>query len=132
MTLLFKKIRNRFYRLCLLVLRRDGGGQIPLLRPIIAELGMIAAFDFHDVFRVIDVILHALIQRAVNRESILGRIVPIEVRAQKDQPSTISGCSEANFEAIAPPMECPARYQWRIWGNCRITSSAAPGSKIAI
>ena len=53
------------YHLSLRLLRRNGGRKIPLLRAVVAELSVIAAFDLHNVFRVVDVILHTLVEGTV-------------------------------------------------------------------
>ena len=99
------KIRDSLHRLGLLFLRRDRGGHIFLLRPVIAELGVIAALNFHHVLCVVDLVLHTLVQGAVDGNGIGRRIVAIEVAPSKIKPSTSSGCSEANWEAMAPHME---------------------------
>ena len=59
------KIRDSLHRLGLLFLRRDRGGQISFLRPVVAELGVVATLDFHDVLRVADVVLHTLVEGTV-------------------------------------------------------------------
>lgn len=50
------------HRLLLLFPGGNGGWQIPFLRPVISELSMIAAFDFHNVFRIVNVVFHALVR----------------------------------------------------------------------
>ena len=52
------KIRDSLHRLGLLFLRRDRGGQISFLRPVVAELGVVAALNFHHVLCVVDLVLH--------------------------------------------------------------------------
>ena len=53
------------YHLSLRLLRRNGGRKIPLLRAIVAELGVVATLDFHDVLRVVNVVLHTLVEGTV-------------------------------------------------------------------
>ena len=67
------EIRDSLHRLGLLFLRRDRGGQISLLRPVVAELGVIAALNFHHIFFVVDLVLHTLVQGAVDGEGMLIR-----------------------------------------------------------
>lgn len=62
------KIRDSLHRLGLLFLRRDRGGQISFLRPVVAELGVVAALNFHHVLCVVDLVLHTLVQGAIDGE----------------------------------------------------------------
>lgn len=50
------EIRDGLHRLGLLFLRRDSGGQVPLLRSVVTELGVIAALNFHHVLCVVDLV----------------------------------------------------------------------------
>ena len=68
------KIRDSLHRLGLLFLRRDRGGQISFLRPVVAELGVVAAFDLYNMLCVVDLVLHTLVQGAIDGEGI-GRDV---------------------------------------------------------
>ena len=67
------EVCNGLHRLGLLFLRRDGGGQITLLGAVVAELGVIAALNFHHVLCVVDLVLHTLVQGAVDGEGMLIR-----------------------------------------------------------
>ena len=69
------EIRDGRYCLGLLLRRRDSGGQVSLLRPVVAELGVVAALNFHHVLRVADLVLHALVQGAVDGEGVNGRMI---------------------------------------------------------
>ena len=60
------EIRDSLHRLGLLFLRRDGGGQVPLLRPVVTELGVIATLDFHHVLSIVNFVFHALVQGAID------------------------------------------------------------------
>lgn len=73
------------YRLGLLLLGRDGSRRVPFLRAIVAKLGVVASFNLYNIFRILDVVFHALIQRAVNRQRVFRRIVTIEVCSQQNQ-----------------------------------------------
>ena len=46
----------------MLFLSGDGSRQIPFLWAVIAELSVIAALDLHNVFGIIDVVLHTLVE----------------------------------------------------------------------
>lgn len=78
-------IDSSLHRLGLLLLRRDSGGQIPLLGAVVAELGVVAALNFHHILFVVDLVLHALVQGAVDGNGIGRRIVAIEVGSQQNQ-----------------------------------------------
>ena len=69
-----QKLLDGRHGLRLLFLRGDGGGQVPFLGAVVAELSVVAALDLHDVLGVVDVVLHALVQRAVDGEGVLQRI----------------------------------------------------------
>ena len=69
------EVRHGLHRLGLLFLRRDGGGQISFLRPVVAELSVVATLNFHHVLRVADLVLHALVQGAVDGEGVNGRMI---------------------------------------------------------
>ena len=60
-----KKGLNGRYGFRLLFRSRDGCGRFPLLRAIVAELGVVATRDLHHVFRIIQLILYALVQRSI-------------------------------------------------------------------
>ena len=79
------EIRDGLHRLGLLFLRRDSGGQVPLLRSVVTELGVIAALNFHHVLCVVDLVLHTLVQRAIDGEGVGGRIVAVEVGSQQNK-----------------------------------------------
>ena len=66
--LLGNEVRDGLHRLGLLFLRRDRGGQIPLLGAVVAELGVVAALNFHHVLRIVDLVLHALVQGTIDGE----------------------------------------------------------------
>lgn len=77
----------------------------------------LAAFDLHNVFGVVDFILHALVEGAIDGEGVLRRIVAVEIGSQQNEPGPPVRVAGGKLDAMAPPMECPAMYQWRISGN---------------
>ena len=69
----------------LLFCRRDGSGWVPLLQAVVAELGVVPAFDFHHMFGVVQFVFHALVERAVDGQGIFRRLIPVEIGPQQDQ-----------------------------------------------
>lgn len=59
--------------------------QVPLLGAVVAELGVVAALDLHNVLRIVDVILHALVERAVDGQGLFRWVVPVDVCPQQDE-----------------------------------------------
>ena len=62
-----EKCLDGLHRLGLLFLGRNLGRQVPLLRPIVTELGVIAAVDHHDIVGIIDLFRHAAVERSIDR-----------------------------------------------------------------
>lgn len=60
-------------------------GASPLLGAVVAELSMVAALDLHHILGVVQLILHTLVQRAVNSEGVLRGVVPVDISPQQDQ-----------------------------------------------
>ena len=76
---------NGLHRLLLLLLRGDRRRQVPLLGAVVAELGVVTALDLHGVLRIVDVVLHALVEGAIDGQSFFQRIVAVEVDPQQDE-----------------------------------------------
>ena len=90
----------------LLLLRSDGGRRIALLLAVIVQPGVVAALNLYNVFRVADVVLHALVEGTAVGQGIFIRIIAIDVGPIRVSPSTWRGWSEENLDAMAPPSEC--------------------------
>ena len=112
------EVCNSIHRLGLLFLRRDGGGQISFLRPVVAELSVVAALNFHHVLRVVDLVLHALVQGAVDGEGVNGRMI---------------FCRVSSWATTAPTTRYPktqgAALSSRMGRCSRATCSTRDGSK---
>ncbi len=83
--LLCKKGLDGLHGLFLLLLSRNGGRKISLLGAVVAKLGVVAALNLHNVLGVVDVILHALVQGAVDGQGLFIWIIAINVGAHQDK-----------------------------------------------
>lgn len=51
----------------------------PLLQAVIAERSVNAALDLHNVFGVIDVVFHTLVEWTIYRQSLFIRIIRVDI-----------------------------------------------------
>ena len=112
------EIRHGLHRPGLLFLRRDGGGRVPLLGAVIAELGVVAALDLHHVLGVVDLVLHALVQGAVDGEGVGGRVVAVEIGPQQDEAVDLFGVVRRELRGHSPAQgvagDVPVFYIWEL------------------
>ena len=133
------KLRHGLHRPGLLFLRRDSRRRVPLLGAVIAELGMVAALDLHHVLGVVDLVLHALVQGAVDGEGVLRRVVAVEIGPQQDKavdlvrkrtgrpwprPGSGRRCTSAGCPETAPSRPPPRPH--RRWPDGR---ASPPGRR---
>ena len=69
---------------------------------VVSELGMVSALDLHHIFGVIQFVFHALIERTIDRERLLHRIVTVKIGPQQNQAIHLLGMLAGKLRGHGP------------------------------